>query len=386
MHYRLRNIIVAAAFVALAATTPVRAQSPNGTAALAISISVESPDISEPFPARVTLHFHNAETHPLWLYRPVRDIGARSRSALGPSPGGSTLAVHLSRAGGTASETPAVGTVLRTVGMPEPRLGCIPPGGNSEETLAVRISPATRTGSAAPLWGDYQLSVAYSASYANGDSLARDLRVDIWQGSISSNAVTIHLSPALPASSGSVSGTVVSRQMQPDWGILVSLSDVNEHVIAQMVTGYDGAFSFSHLPFGRYWVTVRRPAATENAGFFEHADLSASQPDASLKMILLSPEEYEAKELLHKPVLFRITNSAGTPVADATLAILWSSGTIMENLRAVTDENGVAVINLLPGSNYVTIRKHHCPKLDQMANVAAGRGIDGFAMTLDCRK
>jgi hypothetical protein len=153
-----------------------------------------------------------------------------------------------------------------------------------------------------------------------------------------------------------------------------------------MVTGYDGAFSFSHLPFGRYWVTVRRPAATENTGFFEYADLSASQPEASLKMIMLSPEEYEAKELLHKPVLFRVSDNAGAPVPNAALDILWSSGTIMESLRAATDENGLAVINLLPGSNYVTIRKHHCPKLDQMANVAAGRGIDGFAMTLDCGK
>jgi hypothetical protein len=386
MHYRLRNIIVAAAFVALAATTPVRAQSPNGTSALAISISVESPDISEPFPARVTLHFYNAGSRPLWLYRPVRDIGARSRSALGPSPGGSTLAVHLSRADGTASETPAVGTVLRTVGMPQPRLEQLTPGGSGEETVAVRISPATRAGSAAPLWGVYQLSVAYSASYANGNSLTHDLGVDIWQGSITSNAVAIQLSAAPAASSGSVSGTVVSRQMQPNFGILVSLSDANERVIAQKTTGYDGTFSFSHLPFGRYWVTVRRPGAGENSGFFEHADLSESQPQASLKMIMLSPEEYEAKELRHKPVLFRITDNAGAPVADATLAILWSSGTIMENLRVMTDANGFAVANLLPGSNYVTIRKRHCPKLDQMADVAAGRGIDGFAMTLDCGK
>jgi len=39
---------------------------------LKLLISVEQTQITAPFPARATLHFHNASKQALWLYRRVR--------------------------------------------------------------------------------------------------------------------------------------------------------------------------------------------------------------------------------------------------------------------------------------------------------------------------
>src|SRR5689334_3903233 len=39
---------------------------------LKVILSVEQPAITSPFPARVTLNFHNGGSEPLWLFRRVR--------------------------------------------------------------------------------------------------------------------------------------------------------------------------------------------------------------------------------------------------------------------------------------------------------------------------
>jgi Carboxypeptidase regulatory-like domain len=385
------GVAIAASLLASAGALAL-GQTQGASQTLQLTVSAESQEIVEPLPIRLVLHFHNSGTQLLWLYKPVRDAAAMSQSPLGPSPGGSTLAAHLepqSASAGVASVTPAVGTLLRAAGMPRPRLISVPPGGSYQEPLAIHIAPAEHEAGAShsPLWGAYQLSVAYSASYANGADINRSLGVDVWQGSVSSNSVSIQIQPASAADAGSISGTVLNRQMEQDWGILVSLSDSSQQLVAQMLTGNDGGFSFSHLPYGRYWVTVRTPGSNFNSGFFEHADLSPSDPAATLRLIMLNPEDSDdARELLHKPVLFRIRDNAGNPLAGAELSILWSNGPIMETLKAETSEDGLAEINLIPGSNYVTIRKRGCPKQDEMANVATGPGIDGFVMTFSCQK
>jgi Carboxypeptidase regulatory-like domain len=365
----------------LLAAGPVFARGQRPGQDLQLTISPESPAVVEPLPIRLALNFHNSGTQTLWLYKPVRDAEAMSQSSLGPSPGGSTLIVHLQpeSAPAGASSSPAAGTLLRTAGMPRPRLIPIPPGGSYQENVSIHIAPSGST------WGAYQISVAYSASYSNGADIDRNLGIDVWQGSVSSNPVSIQLQPPSATNEGSISGTVLSREMQPDWGILVSLSDSNEHLVEQTLTGNDGGFSFSQLPYGRYWVTVRTPGANFNTGFFEHADVSPSDPAANLRLIMLSPEDSDdAKQILHKPVLFRIKDDTGNPVGGAELAILWSNGPIMETLKTETNDGGLAEINLIPGSNYVTIRKRGCPKQDEMANVAAGPGMDGFVMTFHC--
>jgi hypothetical protein len=386
---KIQSAFAIALFALISPSSSAFAQTQDAGQPLQLSISAQSANVVEPFPARLILHFRNSGTQPLWLYRPVRDAATMSQSALGPSPGGSTLVAHLepeTHTTASASLTPGMGTLLRPAGMPRPKLFRISPGGTYDETLAIQLSPAKQeTGSASQsLWGMYGISVAYSASYANGPNINRDLGVDLWQGSVSSNVVSIHLQAASGAAS--ISGTVMNRRMEQDWGILVSLSDWNGHLVEQAVTGNDGGFSFSNLPYGRYWVTVRVPGSKMNTAFFEHADLSPSKPDANLRLIMLPPDEDDAKQLLHKPVLFRVRDNAGHPLANVQLDILWSNGPVMESPKVETNDDGLAEVNLLPGSNYVTIRRRDCPKQDEMVNVDSGPGIDGFPMVSDCSK
>lgn len=370
---------------------PTSGRAQNQAQSLQLAISAAQPNIPAPFPVRLTLHFHNSGNRPLWLYKPLWDASQMNTHQDGPS-----LAVHLEAAaepkaapeGPHPSGRPAIGTVLDPAGFPHPALVRLAPGGDVTETAVIHINPAMRQNAneSQPVWGAYQLSVAYSARYSNGDSINKNLSVNVWQGSISSNAIPLTLAPPGAADGGAISGIVVDRDTRPDAGILVSLSDWNEHRIAQIVTGNDGGFSFTGLPAGRYWVTVRRLGATEDQSFFEHADITNSQPEAKLHLIMLDQEIYEARQMLRKPVLIRITDSGGNPVDDAELHILWSSGTVLDRIKTKPQENGLAVVNLIPGSNYVTLLKRHCQKEDRMADVAPGDGIDGFSFTFDCKK
>lgn len=354
---------------------------------LSVTISTSQAVVSEPLPLRLTLRFHNPGPHTLWLYRPAGPAGEG-----GGSSGGSTLSIHLDPvspgpigAAGAVS-VPAVGAAFRVPGFPHPQLMPLAPGADAEENAVIRIAPAKIGRTDAPLWGKYQLILAYGAHYPNGDELRQSVGVDIWSGSTSTNALTFTLQPANPSNAGMISGNVINRKGLTLEGILVSLTDDNQRLDMQSVTGPDGGFRFEHLPYGRYWVTVRDLEADEDTSFFEHADVSSAAPDAGMKLMMLNQQVYEAKRLLHKPVLFRVENGAGSPQAGAQLKILWSNGPMIENLKSETNENGVAVVNLLPGSNYITITRRHCPKVDQVANIAAGEGIDGASITFNCER
>lgn len=356
-------------------------------APLSVAISTPQAVVTEPLPLRLTLHFHNAGSHTLWLYRPAGPAGEG-----GGGSGGSTLSIHLEPVShgpvgaAAGASVPAVGTAFRVPGFPHPQLMPLAPGADAEENAVIRIAPAKIGQTGAPLWGAYQLILAYGAHYPNGDTLRQTLGVDIWSGSTSTNALTFALQPANPLNAGTISGNVINRKGLTLEGILVSLTDDNQRLDMQSATGPDGGFRFEHLPYGRYWVTVRDLEADEDTSFFEHVDVSSAAPDASMKLMMLNQQVYEAKRLLHKPVLFRVENGAGNPQAGAQLKILWSNGPMIENLKSETNENGVAVVNLIPGSNYVTITRRHCPKVDQVTNVAAGRGIDGDSITFNCER
>src|SRR5207237_3750553 len=89
---------------------------PNLTAdasVLKLLISVETQTITAPFPARVTLHLHNAGRQPLWFYRKARDPVAIQREARhvaldsdehpnAYAAGGSTVTVRLEPADSSA--------------------------------------------------------------------------------------------------------------------------------------------------------------------------------------------------------------------------------------------------------------------------------------------
>jgi hypothetical protein len=379
-----------------------RAVSASG---LAVTLSLEHNTLAQPFPARVTLHFHNAGSQALWLYRHVRDpedleraqrwaaqinasAGANSASA---TAGGSSLIVHLEPVASAGSPAqswtePPNGKVMASVGMSHPRLVKLPPGGDDTEGAVAPLNPGlvSRSGGDAPLWGHYSLSVVYKASYSNADALSRDLGVDIWQGEVTSNTVDVDLEPAPAFASGSISGRVLNANGQLLPGMQVSLSDGESHVIGQIITTVDGNFAFDHLPWGTYWATVRPLQDTTESAAYDHVELRADAPKATVNLVPLDTEAYEPKQLWHKPVLLRVTSSAGTSLADVAVEALYTIGTVAENVKGETDSDGTVALDLIPGRNVVTLKHRKCASYDQRIDVAEGDGIDGSILEYDC--
>lgn len=376
---------------------------PAPVAKLAVTVTLEHNTLAQPFPARITLHFHNAGHDTLWLYRHVRDpedlaLAQRRMAQLnatsGPgsanaSAGGSSLIVHLEPAAPLATQSwaqPPSGKVMASVGMPHPRLVKVAPGEDDTEGCVVALGAGivSRGGTEAPIWGHYHFSVVYKASYSNGDALSRDLGVDIWQGEVTSNTVDVDLEPAPTFASGSISGRVMNTNGQTLPGMQVSLTDGQSHVIEQIITGVDGNYAFDHLPWGTYWATVRPLAATDVTAAYDHAELRADAPRATVNLVPIESEAYEPKQLWHKPVLLKVTSSAGAPLGDVAVETLYSSGTIAETLKGETDSDGTVALNLIPGRNVVTLKHHKCTSYDQRIDVAEGDGIDGSILEYDC--
>jgi len=100
---------------------------------------------------------------------------------------------------------------------------------------------------------------------------------------------------------------------------------------------------------------------------------------------LLPPETYEPKQVLHKPVLLRVVNNAGGAIGGVTLESTWSSGTVLDNVKGETSDDGTATLNLIPGRNYLTLRQRGCPKQEQRVEVRPGNGMDDFKLILERR-
>ncbi|MGO9272214.1 MAG: carboxypeptidase-like regulatory domain-containing protein [Terriglobia bacterium] len=392
------GVIVGVLAVGLSSTT---AYAGSGAAAgsLKLLISVEQQTVTMPSPARITLHIHNSGSEPVWLYRHARDAAIVARTATvvissseenpgNTTRGGSTLAIHLTPAASGDTTTAAEGAVLETVGLSHPKLIRLAPGDDYEEKAIVHLAPALAGSEAAAksVWGRYRLSATYGASYSNGDETARNLGVTLWQGDTESNAIDLDLEPPPAADTGSVAGTVVTPDSRPVvYGTLVSLSDRQERLVDQAQADRDGRFSFSHLPLGLYWLTARRAAATTDAAVFQHVELTSAAPSGELQLVMVPLEIYEPKQMLHKPVLVRVTDSAGRPQGKVTLDATWSSGTVLDDAKGETFEDGVATLELLPGRSYVTLKRKHCGQRDDRIDVAEGGGIDDFKLVLDCK-
>ncbi len=361
---------------------------------LKLVVSLEQPVITEPLPAWASLHLLNSGQTPLWLYRRARPPATtqeipEEESQTPTSRGGSTVTVHLEPTDAAAAKqivSPGRGRILTWIGLPHPKLARFGPNDDFEEKAALQLSPALGEGDQ-PIWGRYRMTVVYQASYSNGQDLDRILGLTLWQGEVTSNPVDIELRPPSADARGSIAGSVVAPDMRTIPGALVSLSDDQEHLLNQVQTDLDGRFSFPHLPLGLYWVTVRRPYVPEDTTTFQHVDLSAAQPEAAAQIVMLAPETYEPQKVLHKPVLFRVEDSTGRPLSNVELEAVWSNGPIMDEVKGRTGEDGLAVLNLIPGRNYVTLKRRGCPKEDQRSDVAPGLdGIDGFKMVYDCAK
>jgi hypothetical protein len=359
---------------------------------LKLLISVEQPNIPAPFPARLTLHLHNAGSETVWLYRHAQGKLPAPRWLLeedtGPqSTGGSLLTVKLEplSPGQVAIVNPAQATVFETVGLPKPKLVGLAPGEEYEEKASIRLTPALSEVQK-PIWGTYRVSLLYGARYSNAEEIQRNLKVTIWQGEVSSNTIEVQLQPPSPASRGQISGTVDTPGSMPIPGAIVSLTDQAEHLVDQTTSDAEGRYSFSNLPPGLYWVTARRDGATEGTAVFRHVDLTPSEPSATQELVLIPQEIYEPQKILHKPVLFRVTDSAGRPLDRVGLEATWVNGSVVDNVKGETGSDGAAALEVIPGRNYVTLKRRGCPKQEERADVAAGPGIDAFQYTFECAK
>ena len=360
---------------------------------LKLLISVEQQNIAAPFPARVELHIHNAGNETVWLYRHARVKLPTARRLLeeetGPQPttGGSMLTVKIEpvSTGQAAIANQAQGTVFDGVGFPKPKLVRLAPGEDFEERATIRLTPALSEVQQ-PLWGTYRLSITYKAEYSNAEEIQHDLKVTVWQGEVSSNAMEIQLQPPSPESRGQVSGAIYTPDEAPIRNAIVSLTDHAERLVDQMTSDPEGRYSFSSLPPGLYWITARRSGATEDTVVFRHVQLTPSEPSATQDLVMIPPEVYEPRKLLHKPVLFRITDGNGRPLDRVGLEATFSNGPVVESVKGETGSDGTVAMEVIAGRNFVTLKRHGCPPQEERADVAASEGIDGFEFTLQCAK
>jgi hypothetical protein len=359
----------------LLALRPAAAAEPNP---LKLLISVEQQTITAPFPARVTLHLHNGGGQTLWLYRRARGLAKE----------GATLSVRLEPAQGPAGTIGAQAMVFESVGLPHPRLVRLPAGDDYEEKASLRLAPAQAEadGKHKPLWGRYRFAATYGASFSDAAEIARNLGATLWQGEVTSNTIEVELLPPPAAAQGSVAGTVSDKEGRPLPDTLVSLSDQEDRLIDQTLTDSEGRFSFTQLLPGLYWVTARVPDSTLDENVFRHVELSPAAPAAALELLLLPEEIYDAKKILHKPVLLLVTDGTGRPLNKVTVEITWSNGTVVDNVKGETLEDGTAAVELIPGRNYATLKRRGCPKDEQRIDVTAGSGVDDFKLQYECTK
>jgi hypothetical protein len=361
-------------------------------APLKLLIFVEQQNIAAPFPARVTLHLHNAGNETVWLYRHARAKLPPPRlleEDTGPqqSTGGSMLAAMLEpvSTGQVAIANPAEVTVFESVGFPKPKLVRLAPGEDYEEKTSIRLMPPLSEVQK-PIWGTYRLTLTYKAQYSNAEEIQRSLKATVWQGEVSSNTIEVQLQPPSPESRGQVSGTVDTPDSAPIRDAVVSLTDRDERLVDQTASDPEGRYSFSNLPPGLYWVTARRGLATEDTVVFRHVQLTPSEPSATQELVIIPQEIYEPKKMLHKPVLFRVTDNAGRPLDRVGLEVTWSNGPVLDNVKGETGSDGAVALELIAGRNYVTLKRRGCPKQEERADVAVGWGIDGFEYTFECAK
>ncbi|MGA2629916.1 MAG: carboxypeptidase-like regulatory domain-containing protein [Terriglobia bacterium] len=341
---------------------------------LRLLISIEQPEITSTSPARVTLHFHNASQQPLWLYRPA---SAEAKEC-------SSLDVRLEPLEAKAVRTPAAGRVMESAGLPRPKLVRLAAEDDSTDKVSLQLRPARagEQGQGEPLWGRYRLSVVYRAQYSNADEIRRNTGAVLWQGETTSNCIEIELKQ--PAGEGSVSGSVLNASGQTLSDVLASLSDQDERLIDQTRTDTGGRYSFNPLPLGTYWVTVRRPTFTEDTVVFRHTTLTPAAPSGTIDFVLHPPDIYEARHLLHKPVIILVTDEQGRPLGNVRYEIAWSSGKILENVNGVTGEDGTATCELISGRSFVTLKRRGCARQDSRMDVAPGPGVDAFKLGFDC--
>ncbi len=381
-------LAVALSLAPLAVSSPAAAVD----APLKLVVAVEEQSIPAPFPARISLHLHNIGSETLWLYRHARaklpPPMRMSDEDTGPqSTGGSILAVQFEpvSTGGATISTPAEAEVFDSIGLPKPALVGLAPGDDYEEKHTIHLTPALSEVQK-PLWGAYRLTVVYKAQYSNADDIQRDLKANLWQGEVPSNTIEVQLQPPTPDSRCEVYGTVDTPVSVPIGEAIVSLSDKTQRLVDQTASDPDGKYSFSGLPPGFYWVTARRHGDTQDTGVFRHVELTSSAPSVDQHLVIIPEEVYEPKKMLHKPVLFRVTDNAGAPLDRVGIDVTYANGDLVDNVKGETGRDGTVALALIPGRNFVTLKRKGCPKQDERADVLPGGGIGAFQFAFNCAK
>lgn len=389
-----RSRALAAVFlITLLCAVPGRAED------LKLLVSVQQQSIVAPNPVRATLHFHNSGNQTFWLYRPVlSEIPGDRLGSIVPRPeelrpgeayGGSRLEVHLvpqnPPAQGSDDKVAAgSGYAMAPDALPYPRLVRLGPGGDYNEKVSIHVEPAEAKAGAnnQSVWGPYKFSVEYSGDYSNADSLGRSINANLWRGHATSNTVTLEL--RAPPAQGSIDGTAVDSLQRPFGDALVTLSEDNEDALDQIFADDEGRFSFAHLPPGHYWLAVREPASDHDTSVFRHVEVGNTASPATADIMMVPVEPDRGDRLLHKPVLYHIVDNQGHSLANVRIAILYSSGNVLENQKAQTGDDGFAAASLIPGTTYVTLQTAGCKKEERRADVVPGPGVDGFKFTYDC--
>jgi hypothetical protein len=349
--------------------------------------------VAEPEAVRIKLHIHNPSPQTTWLYRRAKgkhppEDRPREENQPVETTGGSTVEVRLQPADPQAAQaaiSPAEATTLEYVQMPKPRLVKLTAGGDYEETSIVHLRPALGEGQK-PILGAYRLAVTYGASFSNGEEFLRNLGTPLWQGEVTSNTITIELRPALPDSKGVLGGSALGKDLQPRAGIRVSLQDEQGQLMDQQVTGANGRFSFAHLPLTSYWVSGRREDATEDTATFHHEELTNATPSANTQLVFYPAEIYEAKKLIHKPVLLRVFDTDHKPVGAIEIDAIFSNGDILDDVKATSGDDGMAVMEVLPGRSSVSLSRHGCVDQVVRIDVPPGVGVDSFKFVFTCEK
>ena len=388
-----RFVVMAGWAAVLTFLLAARAQGQTNPPPLNLLISPKQPFVAEPEAARILLHLHNPAQQTVWLYRRARakrppEQLVQEENKPNITAGSSTVEIRLQPADAQAAQgviSPAEGTVLEYAQMPKPRLVKLAAGGDYEETSIVRLRPALAEGQK-PIWGAYRLTVVYGASFSNGDEFQRNLGTILWQGEVTSNTISVELRPALPDSVGVLAGSALGPDLQPRAGIRVTLSDEQGQVIDQQVTAADGKFSFDHLPLALYWVTGRREDAAEDTVTFRHEELTSSAPNANTQLVFYPPEIYDAKKLIHKPALLRVFDPGGKPAGGIELDATFSNGDVLDDIKAVTGDDGMVAMELLPGRSSISLKRHGCAEQVERADVSPGGGVDNLKFVFDCEK
>jgi len=103
-------------------------------------------------------------------------------------------------------------------------------------------------------------------------------------------------------------------------------------------------------------------------------------------LVFYPPEITEAKQIIHKPVLFRTFDSRGRSVGGLMIDAVFSNGDVLDDVKATSGDDGFALLELIPGRISVSLKQHGCAEQVERADVTAGPGVDSFKFVFDCTK